>query len=48
MIKCPTCGTKMQGTECSSGYGCLKCGTLCDHKGQVIWKPKILNGKLLT
>lgn len=40
MIKCPICGEKMQGTECGSGYECLKCGTLCNHKGHVVWKGR--------
>jgi predicted RNA-binding Zn-ribbon protein involved in translation (DUF1610 family) len=39
--QCPTCGCKMQGTECGSGLECPKCGTLCTHKGKVIWQPEL-------
>jgi tRNA(Ile2) C34 agmatinyltransferase TiaS len=48
MIKCPICGEMMQGTECGSGYECLKCGTLCNHRCEVVWKPRTIKGKSLT
>jgi hypothetical protein len=36
-MECPKCHMEMKFTDCCSGMECLRCGSLCDYDGTVVW-----------